>query len=74
VRASSAIRLRERFKTQGDVAAEGQGGDCKSGRIEVALPLGEVVETTDIWLVEVLEKLQARGVSAGNETLWRLFD
>ena len=34
VSASSAIRWRERFKTQGDVAPKRQGGDRKSGRIE----------------------------------------
>ena len=73
VSASSAIRW---LKQQGDIAAKKQGGDRKSGRIEAeaAFLLGEVAETPDITLVELQEKLQARGVSAGIGTLWRFFD
>jgi transposase len=67
VSVSSAIRWLDRLKKQGDVAAKRQGGDRKSGRIEAeaAFLLGEVAETPDITLVELQEKLQARGVSAG---------
>lgn len=76
VSASSAIRWLDRLKKQGDVAAKRQGGDRKSGRIEAeaAFLLGEVAETPDITLVELQEKLQAHGVSAGIGTLWRFFD
>jgi transposase len=76
VSAWSAIRWLDRLKKQGDVAAKRQGGDRKSGRIEAeaAFLLGEVAETPDITLVELREKLQARGVSAGIGTLWRFFD
>jgi transposase len=76
VSASSAIRWLDRLKKQGDVAAKRQGGDRKSGRIEAeaAFLLGEVAETPDITLVELQEKLQVRGVSAGIGTLWRFFD
>jgi transposase len=76
VSASSAIRWLDRLKKQGDVAAKKQGGDRKSGRIEAeaAFLLGEVAGTPDITLVELQEKLQARGVSAGIGTLWRFFD
>ena len=76
VSASSAIRWLDRLKKQGDVAAKRQGGDRKSGRIEAeaAFLLGEVAETPDITLVELQEKLQARGVSAGIGTLWRFFN
>src|SRR5208282_1197944 len=74
VSASSAIRWLDRLKKQGGVAAKRQGGDRKSGRIEAeaAFLLGEVAETPDITLVELQEKLKARGVSVG--TLWRFFD
>jgi hypothetical protein len=75
VSASSAIRWLDRLKKQGDVAAKRPGGDRKSGRIEAeaAFLLCEVAETPDITLVELQKKLQARGVSAGIGTLWRLF-
>ena len=71
VSASSAIRWRERFKTRGDVAPKRQGGDRKSGGIEVE---AAVAKTPDVTLVELQEKLKARGVSAGIGTLWRFFD
>lgn len=76
VSASSAIRWLDRLKKQGDVAAQRQGGDRKSGRIEAEADflLGAVAETPDITLVELREKLQARGVSVGVGTLWRFFD
>jgi transposase len=76
VSASSAIRWRERLIKQGDVAPRKQGGDRKSGRIEAEADflLGAVAETPDITLVELQEKLQARGVSVGVGTLWRFFD
>jgi len=68
VSASSAIRWLDRLKRQ--------GGDRKSGRIEAEADflLGAVAETPDITLVELREKLQARGVSVGVGTLWRFFD
>ena len=76
VSASSAIRWLDRLKKQGEVAPKKQGGDRKSGRIEAeaAFLLGEVAATPDITLVELQEKLQARGVSVGVGTLWRFFD
>jgi transposase len=76
VSASSAIRWLDRLKKHGDVAAKRQGGDRKSGRIEAeaAFLLGEVAETPDLTLVELQEKLKARGVSVGIGTLWRFFD
>jgi transposase len=36
--------------------------------------LGAVAKTPDVTLVELQEKLKARGVSAGVGTLWRFFD
>ena len=76
VSASSAIRWFDRLKKQGDVAAKRQGGDRKSGRIEAeaAFLLGEATKMPDITLVELQEKLKARGVSVGIGTLWRFFD
>jgi transposase len=76
VSASSAIRWLDRLKKQGEVAAKRQGGDRKSGRIEAeaAFLLGEATKTPDITLVELQEKLKARGVSVGIGTLWRFFD
>jgi transposase len=76
VSASSAIRWCDRLKKQGDVTPKKQGGDRKSGRIEAeaAFLLGAVAETPDLTLVELQEKLRARGVRAGVGTLWRFFD
>jgi len=76
VSAASAIRWFDRLRKQGDVAPKRQGGDRKSGRIEAEANflLGEVARTPDITLVELQEKLQARGVSVGVGTLWRFFD
>ena len=73
VSTSSAIRWFDRLKKQGDVAAKSQGGDRKSGRIEAeaAFLLGAVAKTPDITLVELQEKVKARGVSVGIGTLWR---
>jgi hypothetical protein len=50
--------------------------DRKSGRIEAEADflLGEVARTPEITLVELQEKLQARGVSVGVGTLWSFFD
>jgi transposase len=64
------------FKTQGDVAPKRPGGDRKSGHIEAGADflLGAVAKTPDVTLVELQEKLKARGVSAGIGTLWRFFD
>ena len=76
VSASSAIRWLDRLKKQGDVATKRQGGDRKSGRIEAEADflLGEVARTPDVTLVELREKLRARGVSVGVGALWRFFD
>ena len=76
VSASSAIRWLDRLKKQGDVAAKKQGGDRKSGRIEAeaGFLLDALAKTPDITLVELPEKLKARGVSVGIGTLWRFFD
>jgi transposase len=76
VSASSAIRWRDRLKKEGDITPQKQGGDRKSGRIEAeaSFILGAVAETPDITLVELQEKLQARGVKAGVGMLWRFFD
>ena len=76
VSASSAIRWYGRLKEQGTVAARKQGGDRRSGRIEAEADfiLVQVAETPDITLVELQEKLKARGVGVGIGTLWRFFD
>jgi transposase len=76
VSASSAIRWLDRLKKQGGIAAKTQGGDRKSGRIEAEATflLGEVGKRPDITLVELQDKLKARGVGVGIGTLWRFFD
>jgi transposase len=76
VSAASAIRWLDRLRKQGTVAAKRQGGDRKSGRIEAeaSFLLGEVAKMPDVTLVELQEKLKARGVSVGIGTLWRFFD
>ena len=74
--ASSAIRWRDRLKKQGNVAAKRAGRRPQVGpdRSRSGFPPGEVAETPDLPRVALPEKLQARGVSAGIGTLWRLFD
>ena len=76
VSASSAIRWYSRLKGQGNVAAQKQGGDRKSGRIEAEAEfiLSQVAEAPDITLAELREALKARGLSVGIGTLWRFFD
>jgi transposase len=76
VSAASAIRWLDRLKKQGAVAPKRQGGDRKSGRIaaEADFLLGEVAKTRDVTLVELQEKLKARGIGVGIGTLWRFFD
>ena len=75
VSASSAIRWAAQLRTTGNIAPKKQGGDRKSGRIEVqaAFILGEVQKKTDITLAELQAKLKARGISVGIGTLWRFF-
>jgi transposase len=76
VSASSAIRWYGRLKAQGNVAAQKQGGDRKSGRIEAeaGFILSQVAATPDITLAELREKLKGRGLIVGIGTLWRFFD
>jgi transposase len=76
VSASSAIRWYSRLKERGNVAAQKQGGDRRSGRIEAeaGFILSQVAETPDITLAELQEKLKTRGLSVGIGTLWRFFD
>ena len=74
VSASSAIRWYSRL--QGTIAAQKQGGDRKSGRIEAeaGFILSQVTATPDITLAELREKLMRRGLIVGIGTLWRFFD
>lgn len=76
VSASSAIRWYSRLKEQGNIAAQKQGGDRKSGRIEAQAGFipSQVAETPDITLAELREKLKTRGLGVGIGTLWRFFD
>jgi transposase len=76
VSASSAIRWYGRLKKQGNVAAQKQGGDRRSGRIEAqaGFILSQVAERPDITLAELREKLKTRGLIVGIGTLWRFFD
>ena len=76
VSASSAIRWSGRLKKQGNVAAQKQGGDRRSGRIEAeaGFILSQVAERPDITLAELQEKLKTRGLIVGIGTLWRFFD
>lgn len=75
VSASSAIRWWSRLGRQGSVAAQKQGGDRKSGRVEAQARfiLREVAAAPDITLAELQDKLTARGAPFGIGTLWRFF-
>ena len=76
VSASSAIRWRQRERTQGDARPKALGGDRRSGRIEAhaALILALVEEKPDITLVELRAALAEKGIGAGVATLWRFFE
>ena len=76
VSASSAIRWQARLREAGNVAAEPQGGDRKSGRIEAhaAFILAEYEAKSDITLAELKAKLAFRGTDVGIGTLWRFFN
>lgn len=67
-----------RLKTDGDIAPQPQGGDRKSGRIEIeaeaAFILDVVEATPDITLAELQAQLKGRGVSVSISTIWRFFD
>ena len=67
VSASSAIRWQARLREAGTVAAEPQGGDRKSGRIEAhaAFILAEYEAKSDITLAELKMKLAVRGTDVG---------
>jgi len=66
--------LLDRLKKQGGVAAKRQAATA-SRRIEAeAAFLLARSRDADITLVELQEKLKARGVSVGIGTLWRFFD
>jgi transposase len=76
VSASSAIRWYGRLQEQGTIAAQKQGGDRKSARIEAEARfiLSQVTATPAITLAELREKLMRRGLIVGIGTLWRFFD
>lgn len=72
---SSVIRWCARLKDTGSVAAQKQGGDRRSGRIEAeaAFILACVATKPDITLAELQADLAARGVRASCGALWRFF-
>jgi transposase len=73
---STAIRWVARWRRTGSAAAQPQGGDRRSHRIEAhaALILGAVGERADITLVELADHVQAEtGARFAIGTLWRFF-
>lgn len=76
VSVSSAIRWQARLGEAGTIAAQRQGGDRKSARIEAhaAFILGEYEAKPDITLAELKATLAATGTDVGIGTLWRFFD
>lgn len=76
VSASSAIRWQAQMRSAGSVAPLAVGGDRKSGRIEAEADfiLGQVAQRCDITLVELQDKLVARGTRVSIGALWRFFD
>ena len=75
VSVSSAIRWQARLRQCGTVAAQAQGGDRRSSRIEryADVILGELAAKTDITLAELKGRLAELGIQAGIGTLWRFF-
>jgi transposase len=73
---STAIRWLARWRSTGSAAAQPQGGDRRSHRIEAhaALILGSVEERADITLAELAEQVQAEtGARFAIGTFWRFF-
>ena len=76
VSVSSAIRWQAQLRQSGNLAPRGQGGDRRSGRVEMeaAFILSEYEARSDVTLSELQTKLAVRGVRVGIGTLWRFFD
>lgn len=73
---STAIRWVARWRSTGNAAAQPQGGDRRSHRIEAhaALILGAVDEKGDITLAELAERVRNEtGARFAIGTLWRFF-
>jgi len=75
VGASSAIRWNALARTRGDATPKRQGGDRRSGRIELhaALILGTIERQSDITLADLRTELAGHGVAISVAGLWRFF-
>ncbi len=73
---SFVSKLHSRFRRTGSVAADKQGGDKRSHRIEAhgGWLLGQVAETPDLTLAELRAGLAGRGLEVSGSTIWRFFE
>lgn len=73
---SFVSKLHARYRRTRSVAADRQGGDRRSGRIEAHADwlLAEVKAIPDLTLVELCHGLYRRGLKTVPSTVWRFFD
>ena len=77
VAASTAVKWVRRWRDTGSVAPRPQGGDKRSGRIEVHASeiLGLIGAKVDMTLAEIAEHLaRTHGERFAQSTVWRLLD
>jgi transposase len=77
VAASTAVKLARRWRDAGTLAPRRQGGDRRSGRIEVHAEelLALIARQVDITLAEIAEHLeQEHGEKFAPSTIWRFLD
>lgn len=73
---SFVSKLHTRYRLTRSVAPDRQGGDRRSGRIEVHADwlLEQVAETPDLTLTELCQGLRRRGLETVPSTVWRFLD
>jgi transposase len=77
VAASTAIKWLDLWERTGGVEPSAQGGDRRSGRLEVQADeiLGLIEVRRDITLAEIVEHLEQRhGLTVAQSSVWRLLD
>ena len=72
---STAVKWVQRWRRTGTVAAKRMGGYARSPLEDhAALVLGFIAERPDLTIEEVRAALRARGIGAGQGSVWRFFN
>src|SRR5215207_1836192 len=71
---SSAIRWVQRWRAEGDFAANRRGGSTSPLEEHAAVLLALTVERPDLTLDEWWVMLRARGIRTSRVSVWRFFD